>query len=226
MIEFLQVNTYAVLLLLGSVLVLSGLGKLKVLDKMEFSPSEDIPVIARSILVMTGLVLILAGITLVLYQQQIWQKGLALVYLITCVLLIFVFGVFILKKGAIVDRKLFQSWGADKHSFNFVVITKALNRYKKKYHLLAVCYKKNTCVDCFKDTDIAKSSYFRITKELTQEIKVNFPSEFSEGIKTDTLIHCALCVVPLKVQRDDVHTLSDVDHHKGEILATIGCSVP
>ena len=82
-----------VCLILGGLLILFGLGTLRVGDFFEFHPSEDIPQIARLVLVMAGLVLGLAGTTLHLHQAGIWQLILGKIYFGFTVLLLIGFGI-------------------------------------------------------------------------------------------------------------------------------------
>jgi hypothetical protein len=214
-----------VLLLGGVVLLLCSLGEVT-LWTFSFRLAQDLPTVARLLLVGVAIVLALAGTTLHLQRAEVFgSTKLAVGYFVCSLGLIVGFGIVALRQEPptpVSQSRVFKRWAVDKFRFRSEIETAGLANLQATHRMLLICRKHDSSIPIERDVKIQKSSLFDIDgSEVVQKLTLEFDDAFSNDLREGDTIECALGALPVNVSRDQIFKLEDIVGKAGQVRQVV-----
>jgi hypothetical protein len=194
-----------VCLLVGLLLMLVVAGQVKI-GAFGLDIASELPISSRYLLSIMGASAILAGISIHLYQHEVWQSGLGIVYLLAMSTISSGFGFWLLESEHDRVTALFPWYNVTENYCEARASVDSFQKYRRTHDLILACFKSDTAKNEY-DATLEISDKYRIEDIGQRTMKAIFTEKFSNALDDGDSIGFFLCVVPTEKSLDGIDTV-------------------
>ena len=140
---------------------------------------------------------------------------------VAAAVLAFMGGILITTQSRASVPNILTAWGSSFQDCGGQVDTTKLVGFKNKYHLVMVCGVSNPRVDPYEDTQIAITTPFTITGQLTtMDTGIGKMSEILDAVPVGTGVSVwhSIALLPMSVEASEIKRVSDFEKRGGIVV--------